>query len=311
MIKCRKNYKIRVVVVINKKNCPSGFISRCINEKMIFFLDKVDDMIYLKDESLKYIYANEAHRGTLGIEPSLMLGKRDSDIMPPEEADHCIRSDMAALKDGTYSNEEPIGERWFHVLKHRVELPEENFIGIMGIIRDITKQKLLLSKLNEATYKDFLTGLYNRRYYNEIADKLFNQSRLEGEPMSFILMDIDNFKVINDTFGHLEGDRVLKKLSRVIKSCIRANDLAFRVGGEEFLIILPENGVDIARGVACRIKKELRSDPISIKGITLEFTFSGGIAEVAEGDEKVEDTFKRGDAKLYDAKRAGKDTIRT
>lgn len=67
---------------------------------MMFFLDKVNDMIYLKDESLKYIYANEAHEDVFGVETSLMLGRRDTDIMPPREAEHCIKSDLVALEEG-------------------------------------------------------------------------------------------------------------------------------------------------------------------------------------------------------------------
>lgn len=183
-----------------------------------------------------------------------------------------------------------------------MELSDEGFIGVMGVIRDITKQKVLISKLNEATYKDFLTGLYNRRYYNKIANKLFKRSREEGESLSLILLDIDNFKRINDTFGHLEGDRVLKKLSRVINRWMERDDLAFRMGGEEFLIVLPKRGVDRAQALARKIKEELRKDPCILKGKPMEFTFSAGVAQIGTEDEDIEETFRRVDAKLYEGK---------
>ena len=276
---------------------------------MMFFLDKVNDMIYLKDESLKYIYANEAHEDVLGIEVSLILGRRDGDIMPLKEAEHCIKSDLIALEEGIYSREEPLGDKWYHVVKHRVELSDEGFVGVMGVIRDITKQKVLISKLNEATYKDFLTGLYNRRYYNKVSNKLFKRSREDNESLSLILLDIDNFKRINDTFGHLEGDRVLKKLSRIINRSIGGGDLPFRIGGEEFLVLLPKKDLVMAQGLAMKIKEELRKDNFFIKGEPVDLTFSAGIAQIGIEDQEVEETFRRADAKLYEGKKTGKDKI--
>ena len=154
------------------------------------------------------------------------------------------------------------------------------------------------------TITDKLTGLYNRLYFNEIYDYLIEKFKRDKKPFSMLIIDIDNFKKINDTYGHTTGDEVLARLSKIIKEIIRKTDFAFRYGGEEFVIIFPETKLDEAYKVSERI---LKTVPQKIK-INLEpITISGGIGEY-EG-ENPRDFFEKIDDTLYIAKKSGKNKI--
>lgn len=130
------------------------------------------------------------------------------------------------------------------------------------LVYDVTEQalgKLGMEHLNEelktASRVDGLTGLYNRRYWQERFDEVFKLSKRRGKPSTAMMLDIDHFKRINDTYGHQAGDKVIKMLAALIKRCIRETDLAGRYGGEEFAIILTDSALDNAKVVAERIRQ--------------------------------------------------------
>lgn len=172
----------------------------------------------------------------------------------------------------------------------------------MGILRDITDYSTLIKKSNEISYKDSLTGLYNRRYYEVRFDFLLESNK----KISFILMDLDDFKFMNDNFGHLEEDRVLKIIARHISNSIRNNDLTFRIGGDEFLVTLPNSSINIATKVAYRIQKNLANEFKSEKFIS----FSAGVHQKSYLAKSKEDIFEKSGCKLYEAKKLGKGLIK-
>ncbi len=154
------------------------------------------------------------------------------------------------------------------------------------------------------TITDKLTGLYNRLYFNEIYNYFIKKYSRDKKTFSLLIVDIDNFKKINDTYGHATGDEILKKTGSIIKEVIRKTDFAFRYGGEEFVVIFPETKIDEAYSVAERILKTL---PQKIK-INLEpVTISGGIGEY--NGENPKEFFEKVDEGLYIAKRTGKNKI--
>ncbi|MFC2073981.1 ABC transporter substrate-binding protein [Campylobacterota bacterium] len=168
---------------------------------------------------------------------------------------------------------------------------------------EITNKTAELEKL---TYIDFLTNAKNRKAYKEKIEELISLNRRYHSLFSLALFDIDDFKQINDTYGHRVGDNVLIDITKLVQSHIRENDLFFRIGGEEFALLLSQTSLDDAKIVVEKIRKSVEDDLGTIDNKTV--TVSIGLGEVHEGDD--EDTlYKRVDALLYESKENGKNRI--
>ena len=153
---------------------------------------------------------------------------------------------------------------------------------------------------------DPLTGAYNRRYLNEFSFEYLKIVKRENKDLSLLLLDLDDFKIINDTFGHEIGDIVIKELVKISKQSIRESDLVVRFGGDEFIILLPNTNISNARLVANKI-----FDSIDEYNKTKEFSFSVsiGTSYYQAGDNSIDDLISRADQSLYEAKRAGKSCV--
>ncbi|WP_420488751.1 sensor domain-containing diguanylate cyclase [Paenibacillus caui] len=168
------------------------------------------------------------------------------------------------------------------------------------VLHSISEMQQQSERLNDSARKDPLTGLMNRRSFEEFC-AVFDQN---GQPFSLLILDIDRFKYVNDTFGHLAGDEVLKFLSQKILSSVRAEDLCFRFGGEEFIVILPNTRLSKAFLTAERIRKDVeRSDTLPIGR---PVTVSIGIAEYPAQSSDFQELFEMADKALYRAKEEGR-----
>ncbi len=163
-------------------------------------------------------------------------------------------------------------------------------------------------QFEEMAYTDPLTGLANRRFFMKEAEQFFQYARRYNEPITLIMLDIDDFKLINDTHGHDVGDKVLKNLAQVIRNNIRKSDIAARYGGEEFIILLPSTDENGALLVAERIRQDFKNTSVSINGESVSTTVSVGIATMGESNE-FEELIKKADSALYEAKKQGKDKV--
>ncbi|MDQ7039234.1 MAG: GGDEF domain-containing protein [Aquificota bacterium] len=164
------------------------------------------------------------------------------------------------------------------------------------------------NRFEELAYKDPLTDLDNRRSFTEKAKAMAEYAKRYGEPLSVLMIDIDNFKKVNDTYGHDVGDRLLKALADVIRRSIRSSDTAARFGGEEFVVLLPRTDEEGARLVADRIRKGFKEVRVDADGERIGSTVSIGVATM-RGEDGVEEVIKRADEALYEAKRSGKDRV--
>ncbi len=173
------------------------------------------------------------------------------------------------------------------------------------LINQLKKDK---EKLEEIAYKDPLTGLYNRRFFLEHAKALFEHAKRYSSPLSVLLMDIDNFKRINDTYGHDVGDMVIQRLAEVIKSTSRGSDIPARWGGEEFILLLPSTDTKGAKLVAERVRNLFKNSRLKVGNEQVGTTVSIGVSEY-RGQEKLEQLLKEADEALYTAKRSGKDRV--
>ncbi len=212
-------------------------------------------------------------------------------------------------------------KHWKKIIKNKneMEIKLNRKIGIRVAMHDyfvnITKllsnPKLIEMHFYEITANlaliDELTWLYNRRFFNNAIEQEFNRSIRHGYELSLFFFDLDDFKQINDTYGHQVGDDVLKTLSRSIMRNSRSEDLACRYGGEEFVIILPETTKDGAFIHAQRIRKDI--EKIKFDGVERNVTISGGIANYPEDANNIKKLIKLSDSAMYKAKAKGKNCI--
>jgi len=177
-------------------------------------------------------------------------------------------------------------------------------------LEELVKQKS--QELLELANKDPLTNLYNRRYFNETSSLLFNLSKREKSNLTTLMIDIDYFKAINDTYGHLTGDKVLKNMADNLLQIIRETDVAIRFGGEEFIILLPNTALQGAKSIAQKICKTIAKEKImSLNDNTsFQYTVSIGITICdCENDIDIDNLIQRSDEALYRAKNAGRNQV--
>ncbi len=159
---------------------------------------------------------------------------------------------------------------------------------------------------------DSLTGLYNRRYMEAHLDSLLRDSDARGSrPVSFLMLDIDHFKVINDTYGHAVGDDILREFSERLRRGIRGIDLAARYGGEEFVVVMPDTTIEVAGRVAERLREEIAIEPFKISEPSgeLNVTVSIGATQTKNSAEAADELVKRADVALFEGKRGGRDQV--
>ncbi|MFC1830143.1 GGDEF domain-containing protein [Thermodesulfobacteriota bacterium] len=166
-------------------------------------------------------------------------------------------------------------------------------------------------RYRELSITDDLTHLYNARYfYAKLAEENTRACRFK-HPLSLILLDIDDFKRFNDTYGHLEGDKVLEVVGKAIQHCVRETDSAYRYGGEEFTVILPYADIEAAENAAERIRLDVSVQEFSpTPDVTEKITVSLGVCQLRHGEE-ITELVKRADDAMYIAKRGGKNRVAT
>ncbi len=189
--------------------------------------------------------------------------------------------------------------------------PIESFVfgaGVLGIVL-VTFGFLLMcnekfnDELKQLARSDTLTGLYNRRALEELSRQAISHARRANEPLSYMMIDADNFKHINDTFGHQVGDRALKQIGDLIRNHLRAQDMLFRLGGDEFSALLPGTDGATSRMIAERLKKVIQEAPFSFGGHTIPLSVSIGISEFSQASSDFESLAKQADLDLYAEKR--------
>ena len=172
-----------------------------------------------------------------------------------------------------------------------------------------TERTRMMEKLQKLAITDGLTKLYNSRsFYTQLELEVDRFNRYK-HPLALLLLDIDNFKEYNDSYGHLEGDKVLVRFSQIIKSCLRANDSAYRYGGEEFTVILPETTGDEAKTVAQRIRASLEAEKYKpVPGKVARITISIGVTQCYPKEE-LSTFIRRADKAMYLSKENGRNRV--
>jgi diguanylate cyclase (GGDEF)-like protein len=206
--------------------------------------------------------------------------------------------------------------KWFYFTAAPLISREGALIGAIETMQDITERHLAQESLrqSEERYRqlsvtDSLTQLYNARHFKTTLDQEMLRAQRYRRSMVLLIADVDNFKSINDTYGHAEGDRVLEALAETIRSCLRITDTAYRYGGEEFAILMPEVTAQEGAVLAERVREQFVKTPQEMPGgTTIYVSISIGITQYEPGDD-AKSFFSRADSGMYQAKQRGKDRV--
>jgi diguanylate cyclase (GGDEF)-like protein len=186
---------------------------------------------------------------------------------------------------------------------HQLSRRNNEAVGTVIVISDITEKKLYELDLLARAERDGLTQLLNRHGFNPAFDKVLKKASVENKPVACLMLDIDYFKKINDTYGHANGDKVLQNLAKILDDTLRKEDIVGRIGGEEFGVVLPGVDKNNAYSIAERIRKRAADSSLAIKdGEIINYTVSIGIADNSSSGISQEKLLHLADIALYKAK---------
>jgi diguanylate cyclase (GGDEF)-like protein/PAS domain S-box-containing protein len=181
-------------------------------------------------------------------------------------------------------------------------------LGSIGFFHDLTERKHLEFELKQLLITDSLTGLYNQRHFLAVLKRELERAKRYARPLSLVCIDLDNFKQVNDALGHLDGNSALRFTASIIREQLRDADLAFRYGGDEFMLLLPEASHKVATVICSRLEASFNrrwSEEWSTKPGCPVVRLSMGVAEF-DGQESMDSLARRADDTMYEAKRCGK-----
>lgn len=224
----------------------------------------------------------------------------------------CITASIENSEESQFETENSGNHYYYSVKSLKIFDKRDRIIGYLVFFHDITTHINTLEKLNCIACTDELTGVFNRRYFTEHSQNVLARAKRYNHPLSFIILDLDLFKEINDKFGHLAGDEVLKNIGKICKGNIRSADLLGRFGGEEFMVLMPETPIEDAVILADRIRKKIESSEIIYNGESIKVTASLGVTGTSSVlGEDLNTFFKFADQALYAAKADGRNCVRS
>ncbi|MGE5259190.1 MAG: GGDEF domain-containing protein [Hyphomicrobiales bacterium] len=186
--------------------------------------------------------------------------------------------------------------------------------ALFGLLIGLYLQRtaVLYEKVKNLSVTDELTGLYNRRFFMQSLTREIRRVERYGNDLALLMLDIDNFKKYNDAFGHLAGDRLLRRFSDRLRQQVRNTDVVTRYGGEEFAVLMPDTDISMAAHLAERIRTDFQDRPVAVHGAQSagKITVSIGCAQLAEkAGSKADDLIRMADDRLYHAKNNGRNQI--
>lgn len=284
------------------------------HKKLETILKTANDGIYVLDKNGVLVQANDAFLNMLKLDKSSIGKLKLSDWNATLENADLKQQVQSVLK----SNQKVVAETQHRrsdgmiinveISINAVDIDGDRFLFCAS--RDITERKLLQKELERQAHLDSLTTLNNRGYFMLLSEQELARAVRYASELTLLMLDIDNFKKINDTYGHKCGDIVLQKLAEIFQKSLREVDIIGRLGGEEFAILLPETGRNHAFEIAERLRTNIANTEIEIlDNQSIKFTVSIGVAALNPNVHKLDDLLIMADKALYDAKNSGRNLV--
>ncbi|MCG8080187.1 MAG: EAL domain-containing protein, partial [Candidatus Thiodiazotropha taylori] len=303
-------------------------ISQRLNESESlhkFIVNNSPDMIYLLDQEGRFAFINDRVEGLLGYEPEEIIGQHFSKLIFEEDINQAnfTFNERRTGDRATRSTELRLnckindGPRYFESRSVPIELSsigiysvgednQKSFIGTYGVARDITERKQAEELIKYQLHHDLLTNLPNRTLFRDRLNMAMAHSKRSGKKLVVMYLDMDRFKIINDSLGHYVGDELLKMVGQRLRSELREADTLARVGGDEFNLLIPEiNDIQDARNLAEKILR-LTAEPFLIKNEEIFISFSIGISVYPSDGDTKDSLIKHADIAMYKVKNSGK-----
>ena len=305
-------------------------MNRCLEaseHRYRFIVNNSPDIIYMLDESGHFVFVNDRIKTILGYETDELLGRHYAEFVHKDDIEKAkyVFDERRTGSRASHNIEfrllckgSSLPYRYFESRSITIELSamgvyseqqaeqKEEFVGTYGVVRDISERKRAEEVINFQLYHDLLTKLPNRALFRDRLNLAISQAKRSKTQLAVMFLDMDRFKVINDSLGHLAGDQLLQTIAQRLSSCLRDGDTLARVGGDEFNLLVPGiNGREDAAMVARKIIERLK-EPVILDGYEVFVSFSIGIAIFPEDGQTIDVLVKNSDMAMYHIKTHGK-----
>ncbi|HDQ40415.1 MAG TPA: diguanylate cyclase [Desulfonatronum sp.] len=307
---------VHVARNINDLKQTEERLKRVSDEYERVFQSTQDAMFLLQvtnGDTFRFIRNNKTHQIATDLSLDDLRGKTPQDMLGDElgafvtmNYRRCVQAKEPIAYDEVLNL--PAGEKTYHTTLTPV-LENGEVAYIVGSAQDITERKKAEEQLRFLATTDEITGLWNRGHFMSIVRQELERARRYNQSFSLLMLDIDHFKVINDTHGHAAGDEAPRHLAATIKKHLRQVDVAGRFGGEEFAVILPQTDLDAACLSAERLREHIANSTLSYAGTDISLTVSIGVTDYRQENSSEDELYKRADDALYEAKNKGRNMV--
>ena len=286
-------------------------------ERLRFMTENTHDVVWQLDRDLRFTFVNGADERMRGFRREEVIGRTLNEQLTPGgrgtlEQVTQRQSESAQSRVEIFEVEmlcKNGGRVWVEINSTPVRDASNRIAGYIGVARDATQRREANKKLHEQIIRDPLTGLFNRRYLDESLERELSRAKRDGLPLSLLMVDIDYFKKLNDTYGHQAGDEVLKRLGELVGKGARSGDLPCRYGGEEFLLVLPTMSLESAVERADQWRMAFANERIAFADTFLSATLSVGVASFPGHGTSSDELIRAADQALYAAKHSGRNKV--
>jgi diguanylate cyclase (GGDEF)-like protein/PAS domain S-box-containing protein len=277
-------------------------------EKYRSLVESTDDSIYVVDRDYKYVFINKKHLMRLGLSDGKYLGRSYGEFHSPEETQLFIeKADQVFISGNSIQHEyQSNRDGRFFLLTLSPVKGEDGIINAITVIsKDITDHKMMEDKLRTLTLTDQLTGIYNRRGFLNLSEHQLRIAKRNNTGLYLLYLDLNNLKVINDQYGHKEGDNALRQIAQILKNTYRESDVIARIGGDEFAIIMHEGKTEGSKDrIIARLEQALKEQNSKMRN-QYELSASIGVAYYdPQNPQTLDKLLNIADSMMYEQKRS-------